>query len=422
MSTTQEFGRVNSAASRSDIRARQLDRLNQLLARILPHNRFYADKLAEVRAPLASLDDLAKLPFTFKEELQATSHGLHNDNRTHPIEKYVRYHQTSGTRGRPLLVLDSLDDWKWFCECWQAVYDAAQVTSADRLVFAFSFGPFIGFWAAHDAAVDRGCMVAPSGGMSSLARLDLMRTAQATVVLCTPSYALHLVDVAQKHHIRLDDLSVEKIIVAGEPGGSIDSVRAKIERAWGAKVYDHAGATEIGAWGFPDAGRTGLHVNEAEFIPEFLSIERGGAAQPGELAELVLTNLGRVGFPVVRYRTGDLVRPLWPESGGCPYVLLRGGVLGRADDMMIIRGVNIYPTAVEQILRSFPEVHEFRMTAAKFSEMDELTIEIEDQLHQPARVAEELRLRLGLRVEVRCVPLGSLPRFEGKGARFIDHR
>jgi phenylacetate-CoA ligase len=217
-------------------------------------------------------------------------------------------------------------------------------------------------------------------------------------------------------------LPVEKIIVAGEPGGSVPTIRARIERAWDAAVVDHAGATEVGPWGIADAAGRGLHVNESEFIAEFISVETGRPAQEGELAHLVLTSLGRVGAPVIRYRTSDLVRPTWPQSGTNRFVLLEGGVLGRADDMMIIRGVNIYPSAIEQILHGLPEVVEYRLTARKHGELDELVVEVEDHLEQPARIAEELRIRLGLKVEVQTVPAMSLPRFEGKGRRFVDER
>jgi phenylacetate-CoA ligase len=231
-----------------------------------------------------------------------------------------------------------------------------------------------------------------------------------------------MAEVAAEHSINLAHLAVEKIVVAGEPGGSVPTSRERIERAWDAGVVDHAGATEVGPWGFADAEGRGLHVNESEFIAEFVSVETGHPAKEGELAHLILTPLGRLGAPVIRYRTGDLVQPTWPTSGTNRFVLLEGGVLSRADDMMIIRGMNIYPTAIEQILHSFPEVVEYRMTARKRGELDELVIEVEDHLMQPARIAEELRLKLGLKVEVRAVSAMSLPRFEGKGQRFLDER
>jgi phenylacetate-CoA ligase len=408
---------------RSALAELQLRKLNELLADVLPANAFYAQKLSGCPRRLDRLEDLALLPQTTKEELQsASSREPLATNLTYPVDRYVRCHQTSGTRGRPLTVLDTEQDWQWWIDLWQYVLDAAEITPSDRALLAFSFGPFIGFWTALDAIVARGALAVPGGGAGSLARLELMRRVAATTLLATPTYALRLAEVAAKHHINPAQLPIEKIIVAGEPGGSVPAIRERIESAWAARVIDHAGATEVGPWGFADAQGRGLHVVEPEFIAEFISVESGQPAGPGELSHLVLTTLGRHGCPVLRYRTGDLVRPTWPEAGPNRFVLLEGGVLGRADDMMIIRGMNIYPTAVEQILRGFPEVVEYRMIACKRGAMDQLVVEVEDRLNQPDRIAEEMLLKLGLRVEVRSVPLMTLPRFEGVGKRFVDQR
>ncbi len=402
----------------------QLARLNRMLATILPENRFYAEKLADVPLPLESLEQLDQLPFTFKDELQVSSSGEHEyaANLTFPLDRYVRCHRTSGTRGRPLVVLDTLEDWAWWIDTWQFVLDAAELSESDRALMAFSFGPFIGFWSAFDAAAARGTMVIPTGGLSTIARLELARSCNATVVFCTPSYALHLAEVAAENQIDAAALGVRCIIVAGEPGGSIPTVRKRIEDAWHARVVDHSGASEVGPWGYAAAEGRGLHVVESEFVAEFRSLTSGQPAADGELSELVLTTLGRLGSPLIRYRTGDLVRPVRDAQGTNRFVLLEGGVLGRADDMMIVRGVNVFPSSVEQIIHGFPEIVEYRLIAHKQGEMDGLTIEIEDHLETPQRVADELRLRLGLRVAVDLVPLGTLPRFEGKSKRFVDRR
>lgn len=400
----------------------QLEKLNRQLAAVLASNEFYRRKLAGRPRTLSSLADLAKLPFTLKDELQPEGGEAFAANRTYPLEAYTRFHETSGTHGRPLTVLDTPDDWQWWIDGWQFVLDAAEITASDRAMLAFSFGPFIGFWSAFDALVSRGAMAIPGGGMGSLARIELMRKSGATALFCTPTYALRLAEVAAENKIDLSHLPVEKIVVAGEPGGSVPAIRARIERAWGAAVVDHAGATEVGPWGFADAEGRGLHINESEFIAEFFSVETGAEAREGELAHLVLTTLGRVGSPVIRYRTGDLVRPTWSADGAIRFVLLEGGVLGRADDMLIIRGVNVFPSAVEQILHGFPEVTEYRLTARKRGELDELAIEVEDHLNDPQRISRELQLRLGLAVEVCVAPPLSLPRFEGKGRRFLDER
>jgi len=249
-----------------------------------------------------------------------------------------------------------------------------------------------------------------------------MRRTRATALFCTPSYALRLAEVAHENRIDPASLSVRRIIVAGEPGGSVPALRRRVEAAWNARLIDHAGASEIGPWGCGDQEGRGLFVIESEFFAEFRSLATGGPAEDGELAELVLTSLGRFGSPVIRYRTGDMVRPRFNADSENRFTLLEGGVLGRADDMLIVRGVNIFPSSVEQILRAFPELVEFRATIAKQGSLDTLQIEIEDRLNDSERVSRELQLRLGLKVDVRCVPLGSLPRFEGKGKRFHDQR
>lgn len=420
---TSQQRRQLEALDRAALRELQLEKLNRQLAHILPHNRFYAERLGQATLPLASLDDLAQLPFTYKQELAVDGPSQEfAANLTYPLEHYVRYHRTSGTRGRPMVVLDTASDWQWWMEIWQFVLDSAEIGPEDRVFMAFSFGPFVGFWSAFDAVIARGALAIPGGGMSTLQRLELIRSSRATTVFCTPSYALHLAEVAAENQIDVAALDVLRVVVAGEPGGSVPHTRRRIESAWNARLVDHGGASEVGPWGYADAHNRGLHIIESEFIAEFISVATGEVAGEGELAELVLTNLGRYGSPVIRYRTGDLVRPTWTAQGANRFVLLEGGILGRADDMMIIRGVNVFPSSVEQILRSFPEVIEYRLLVRKNGEMDELRIEVEDRLNEPLRIAKELQLRLGLKVEVQGVPPGSLPRFEGKGKRFVDQR
>jgi phenylacetate-CoA ligase len=421
--TTFEDRQRIQQLDRAHLSRLQLEKLNALLAEVRAHNAFYRRKLTDCPQQLDSLDQLASLPQTNKQELQPQPGGEpFAANRTYPIERYVRCHQTSGTHGRPLVVLDTAEDWQWWIEAWQYVLDSAQVTPADRTLLAFSFGPFIGFWSAFDSLVARGSLVIPGGGMTSLARIELIHHAKITTICCTPTYALRLAEVAAENNIKLSELAVEKIIVAGEPGGSVPAIRKRIESAWNARVFDHGGATEIGPWGFADAAGRGLYINESQFLAEFESVDTAQPAQEGELSNLVLTTLGRVGAPVIRYRTGDLVRPSWNASSSSKFVFLDGGIIGRADDMLIIRGMNIYPTAIEQILHGFPEIVEYRITARKQGTMDELVVEVEDRLQEPARIAKELQLKLGLKIEVRCVSAMSLPRFEGKGRRFIDER
>ena len=423
--------------ARASLDAEQFKRLREMLGRIVPENAFYRQRFVEAGLLDASRAneiifprdraELTKLPLTTKADLMGDGSSPFVANLTWPVDDYVRFHRTSGTHGHPMLVLDTAQDWQWWIEGWQHVLDAAEVTATDRAVMAFSFGPFIGFWSAFDATAARGALVIPTGAMTTLARLDLIKTTSATVMFCTPSYALHMAELAAENGIDIGSSSVRKIIVAGEPGGSIRATREKIESAWNAKVVDHSGASEIGPWGFADKEGTGIYVNEIHFLPELISIDDGqlisfeslplrsqvakGAATTSEgLAELVLTTLGRDGSPVIRYRTGDLVRPLINDTSdeGSQFLFLDGGVLGRTDDMMIIRGVNVFPTSVESILREIPEVVEYRMTATKAGQMDQLKIELEATGKVTDAVSELLNTRLGLRIDVSQVADGEL--------------
>jgi len=241
---------------------------------------------------------------------------------------------------------------------------------------------------------------------------------------CTPSYALHLAEVAEQHGWNLEDWNVRAIIVAGEPGGSVPATKQRIEQLWGATLIDHAGATEIGPWGFGTSDGTGLHIIESEFIAEFLPRPEYGDG----VSELVLTNLGRIGCPVIRYRTGDLVKPQFADetetttSSPCRFVKLVGGILGRADDMVIIRGVNIFPTSIEAVLRSFAEVDEFRIVLFRQGNLDQLKIEVEGEHADLQAISVAVQLAVGLRIDVLRVATATLPRFEGKGKRIVDQR
>jgi phenylacetate-CoA ligase len=409
-------------------------RLSRLLSDLYGRNTFYTDKLdkAGFRVDALTLPaELTRLPLTTKAELVAdqAANPPWGSALTEPLASYTRYCQTSSTTGRPLRWIDTNESWQWTLDCWKVVYRAARVAPGDRVFFPFSFGPFLGFWAGFEAACQMGLHVVPGGGMSSHMRLGLIDSVGATVVCCTPTYALRLAEVASADLARrpLTESQVRVLIVAGEPGGNIPATRARIEQSWGARVIDHHGLTEVGPLSFECWEAPGfLHVNEGEYICEVLDPLTGMEAPYGQPGELVVTNLGRTASPVIRYRTGDVVVK-YPEPCPCgrTWLRLEGGILGRADDMVNVRGVNVYPASIEAVVRRFGDVVEFRSVVSRSGAMRTLRLEIEvasDAVDRPARasaVAAELREALGLTVPVDMVEAGSLPRFEMKASRFI---
>jgi phenylacetate-CoA ligase len=415
------------------IEAHQVRKLQSLVQALLASNRFYSAKLRAAgvdRGPEDLGEFRARVPFTFKAELidDQAKHPPFGSNLTFAVEEYSRFHQTSGTTGQPMRWLDTPESWNWVIECWTRIYQAAGIGPHDRLFFPFSFGPFLGFWGAFDAAARMGCLAIAGGGMRSTTRLRTLLDNQVTALCTTPTYAWHLAEVAAEEKIDLAAGSVRAIIVAGEPGGSIPATRSHIEQLWGgARVVDHHGMTEIGPVSYECPRRRGvLHVMEAAYIPEVIDPIGLEPIGPGGTGELVLTNLGRVGSPILRYRTGDTVRRAQEPHCLCgsEEMALEGGILGRSDDMVVVRGVNLYPSAVEQVVRSSGGVAEFRVEIYTERSLTEMSIQIEPAAQEDAaalshRVAAALHYAFGLRVAVSSVSAGTLPRFEAKSKRWI---
>jgi phenylacetate-CoA ligase len=406
------------------LRDHQLARVRALVAATLGANPFWTAKWRAAglaaAGDLRRWDDLRHLPLTTKRELVADqdAHPLFGTNLTYPLERYVRVHQTSGTSGAPLRWLDTQASWEWWVRCWGFVLAGAGVRPGDRAFFPFSFGLFVGFWAGFEGARALGALAIPGGGQDSPTRLAVMETLGATVLVCTPSYALHLLQVARERGLDPAKLPLRVTVHAGEPGAGIPSVRARIEAGWGARAFDHAGMTEMGAYGYECEAQAGLHVNESEFVVEVIDPETGAPATEGEL---VLTNLGRLGSPLVRYRTGDRVRlASSPCACGRTFARLEGGVLGRLDDMLIVRGVNVFPSAIEAIVRRFP-VEEFQIEVFRDGELDEVRVlvEMDGGADGARRVQEAMRVSLGIRLDVAPVGAGTLPRFELKARRVV---
>ena len=407
--------------------------------------------------------DLARLPFVTKAELAADQHDHppYGSILTYSPTSYSRLHQTSGTStGRPLCWLDTPRSWDRLLHCWLDTFPSLGITRNDRFFFPFSFGPFLGFWTAFEAAGRAGIFCLAGGGMSGTARLRFLLDHHATVIFCTPTYALHLAELAAQEGIDLAGSEVRLLVVAGEPGGNIPATRERIEEVWGARVIDHYGMTEVGPVATEPLEHPGaLQALEEHYLLEVIELEGTGdrgqetgdrgqetgdreqgtgnwpllpgllspvpcplsPSSPATAGELVITNLGRTGSPLIRYRTGDIVR-LSRRLDDRP--TLEGGILGRVDDMIHLRGNNVYPASIEAVIRGFPEVAEFRLIVDQSKPLTDLRIEIEPvpPADGPALaevVARAVRDVLLFRVEVDAVEPGTLPRFELKARRVV---
>ncbi len=366
-------------------------------------------------------------PFTEKNDLarDRQQNPPYGTNLTFPVEKYSCFHQTSGTMGRPMAWLDTEEDWKWMLGNWDYVLEGAGVESGARCFFAFSFGPFLGFWTAYDAARKRGCLCIPGGGQGSEQRLHSILEHSVEYLFCTPTYALRLPEAAKQAGIDLGGHALRAIIVAGETGGSVPAFRERVAQAWGKelKIYDHYGMTEVGPVAFETPGeKGGLRVILDSYFAEVIDPGTKVPSSDGE-GELVLTTLGRMGCPLFRYRTGDLVRAeRGTDECGLPTLDLGGGILGRSDDMIVVRGVNVYPSSVDAIVRGFDEILEYQVIHEKKGEMSEVSLRVE----APEKVAQALEVALkeafSLRIPVDLAEPHSLPRFEMKARRWVTKK
>lgn len=413
---------------RHAIEQRQWERLRAVLDTVQMTNAFHRRRLINMPEAESLEEYVQRCPPMTKRLLVQDREAFppYGSNHTYPLENYTRFCQTSGTTGPPLTWLDSRDDWGGMLALWQEIFEAFGVMPGeDRLFFPFSFGPFLGFWTAFEAASRIGCLVIPGGGMSSNARLQLMLEHKVTVICTTPTYAMHLGELKEQNEVFRDGgWALRRIIVAGEPGGSQPEIRARIEALWpGATVLDHHGLTETGPVSYQDPADPGrLRVLEDAYFAEILDPASGREVLEGQTGELVLTTLHRLGGPMLRYRTGDLVRKQYAEDGG---LCLQGGILSRLDDMICVRGVNIYPSAVDGVLRRFPEVVEYQVREVRQGALLDLQLVVEvpltirDTAVVADRIALALRDTFQLRIAVGVVPQGTLPRFEFKARRWI---
>ena len=425
-------------ASRDDMKRLWDRKIREIVRHAWEKSPFYRKKFEEASITsdqIKSAEDIARLPFITKEDLREDQKAFPpwGSMMTLPIEACQRVHMTSGTTGQPLKVVDTAEDWAGFCHMHARMLHAYGVRKHDMVMPAFGFGPFIGFWASYYAAQELGCTLLATGGFKTEQRINALLSYPVTAMGCTPSYALHMAEAASKMGYDLKrDARVRITWHTGEPGGGIPSVVKKIEDAYGCKAYDFIGSTEIGPWGFNCERQSGLtHINDDWAYLEVLDIKTGDPVGPGGTGELILTNLDRRALPFLRYRTRDIVK-LAERSCPCGRTLtcLEGSVLGRLDDMKKIRGVIVYPSRIEEIVRELKEVDEFQIVFTRINDLDEIILKI-DPMPELAvsshgdlrsRLVKALQVGLNIRVSVEILAHGSLPRWDHKARRVVDER
>lgn len=425
---------------RDELEALQVRKLRELVQWADAQVPWHAKRLRDAGVTadaVGTLDDVRRIPFLTRDEwmdaqLEDPPFGA---ILAAPQEAAIRYHMTSGTTGRtPIRVLDSMKDWEWINEMWCYGFWGFGVRPADVVFIAFGYATFIGFWGAHYACEKMGCLVLPGGAMTTDVRVRTIVDMGATVVCSTPTYALRMAQEARTMGIDLATGPVERLILSGEPAGSIPATKKLIEEQWGAKAADTAGMTELGTIMIFECDRQpgGTHIIEDHYIEEVVDPETDRPVPYGEMGERVVTSFGRGFIPVLRYRTRDFVVKV-PHTGctcGRTFDLYEGGIRGRVDDMKLVRGTNVYPRAIEAIVREYPEVDEFQIhlyTAEGIRDEIEVLVEIPDPDVDGYGIVGRLGKALadaheGLRFGVRQAENGSLPRFELKAKRLVDER
>jgi len=401
------------------------------------HHKLYSDAGIEP-GDIRTFEDIRKVPKVDKSMMRAIQGREpypYGDILCVPLEKVTEYHQTSGTTGQPVYQPDTWQDWEWFAEAWAYILYAQGYRDYDRVFLPFGYNIFIAFWGAHYGAEKLGCEVIPGGVLNTEARILKMQELRATAFMATPTYVLGMADVARRK-LGIDpakDLQIRRITVAGESGGSIPTTKKRMEEAWGAKVYDHIGATEIGAWSYECEAQCGLHVNEAFHLIEIEDIDTGTSiTEPGKSGSMVITTFDRLAQPCIRFDSKDVIE--WSAIEKCEcgrtFRLIRGGVMGRADDITKVKGVLLAPAAIEEVVRAVPQLgDEYEVVVTKKGDIDDITLKVEllpkckaDINAIRETLTWELRTKTNLRYNLEFHDYGTLPRYEVKAKRFKDLR
>ncbi len=417
-----------------ELKEYQERKLKALIFRVYNHSPFYRKKFKEVGInpwDFSGIRDLSKLPFTKKQDLRDNyPTGMFSV----PISQVVRFHASSGTTGKPTVVGYTTNDIDVWVECLCRGLVSCGVTREDVVQISYGYGLFTGGLGFHYAAERVGATVLPTSAGNTARQIELMKDLKTTVIACTPSYMLYLAEYALKMGTDLRETELRMGIFGAEPWS--EETRKRIEEKAGIDAYDVYGTSELSGPLFTECEeKCGIHIWADHFLIEVIDPESGEQLNEGEKGELVVTTLSKEALPLIRWRTGDIT-VIESEKCACgrthPRIMR---ILGRADDMIIVRGVNVFPSQIEHVLMQIPEVGEHYMIILDRAEngLDVMTIQVElsekaevdrvsDILELEKRIAEKLKSVLNVTAKVEVVNPGTLQRFEGKAKRVIDRR
>ncbi|MEJ5347545.1 MAG: phenylacetate--CoA ligase [Desulfosoma sp.] len=420
---------------REALEAIQLRRLQTTLQRVYATVPFYRRRFDEVGfkpSDLRSLEDLRRVPFTTKQDLRDNyPYGLF----AVPMENVVRIHASSGTTGKPTVVGYTARDIETWATLMARSLSAAGATRGDIIHNAYGYGLFTGGLGVHYGAEKLGASVIPISGGNTKRQIMIMKDFGATILTCTPSYALHLAEVAHEMGVDFKDLKFKAGLFGAEPWS--EKMREEIERKLHLSALDIYGLSEVIGPGVAVEcleAKAGLHIFEDHFIPEIIDPNTGEVLPPGSTGELVFTSITKEAFPVIRYRTRDITS-LNTEPCLCGRTFVRmNRVSGRSDDMLIIRGVNVFPSQIESVLMEIQGVEpHYQLVVDREDNLDKLTVLVEvgesafsDKVKTlqdlEKLITKNIKEYLGVSAKVKLVEPKTIARSEGKAVRVIDNR
>ncbi len=433
MNNNMHWSLINNIYDENQLRELQLKRFRKICEHAYNNSPAYRKLYTEsgfVPSQLRTIEDIQKVPIIDKAFISSTlDDSVYGSMLAVDESEVFFYHQTSGTTSSPVCQPDTVTDWYYNGEGWAELLWEIGIRPSDRIMIAFNYNLFIGFWGAHYGCERVGAEVVAGGGLTSEQKLLKMMELGVTVIILTPTYAFRLIEAAEKNGIDIRQLKIRKIICAGEPGALVPSVKKKLEETWNCDVYDHIGATEVGPWGYECSKKSGgIHINESMFYPELIKMDSNDpVTKPDEYGRVVITTFNRKARPCIRFNTNDIA--CWSDEKckcGSIYRMFKGGIQGRVDHIIKARGTFVNPVVIENIIVKEECVdREHRIFINPSGNTLLIQVEALEDVPQTEtetiakRLKKELFNRTFLNFKIEILPHGTLERSDSKSKKVI---